>query len=238
MNAAANPAKAIATATSRVTGRIKALQQLCEDAGIGYKEFCRDVFGGEFGRGQSPVEQQWWAEQFREGFFKALKREAANETRLGRAITIFTEGLVLPSELHVFLSMFLVLETLFNTESGDTAHKVGIRLSRVVWGYRPADLLTPHLPYGWDSKSRLYEACKRLYRIRSNVIHGNRSFTREVTDTDKQQAHFLARRSLQTALLNPQLFNLYSAKETERKADNLRQFFLDLELGGNGNSSG
>ena len=187
--------------------------------------------GEDFGTGESSREQQMWAQEFSRIFSQKVDDLACNESRLGRAVTIFDDGLVLPSRLHSFLAMFLVLETLFNTEPMNVTHKIAVRATRILHDFHPPDRQDEKLPSGLNAKRELYKTFADLYRTRSNVIHGSVSFS-EVSDKDVERTEYLARQCLHTALLNRQLFDLFSHPQTAgKKLNKLRDFFRGLELG-------
>ena len=83
-----------------------------------------------------------------------------NRTRIGRALSIFSDGIELP-DLHSFLSMCLVLETLFTEGYGEVTHKLATRFSKIISnGNR-------------EIKVDLFKRVKELYNTRSKVVHGS-----------------------------------------------------------------
>ncbi len=78
---------------------------------------------------------EWWEGYYSESFrkvFNADKEETfSDRTRIGRALNLFCEGLRLP-RFHSFLSMCLVLETLFTIGEGEISHKFAVRLSKII----------------------------------------------------------------------------------------------------------
>jgi len=181
--------------------------------------------------GGSPAEQRLWALGLREVFLRVFEEVTSNETRLGRAVATFDEGRTLSSDLHAFLSMFLVLENLFNTEPGSTTHKIAVRATRILWDFVPNDYPDRKMPGELTSKRRLFRAVKDLYRDRSNVIHGSLPFSK-ISLESRSMIVYLTRRCLQTILLNKNLFELFSHRQTAgSEPHQLRDFFRGLELG-------
>jgi len=138
-------------------------------------------------------------------------RETENRTRLGRAVTLFEQGLHLPP-LHAFLSMCLVLETLYTAREGGVAYNLATRLARV-------------LGAGEGRRMReYYRTAREVYRRRSDVIHGRKLFDC-VKEPVRKDAFILARESLERILCDSELLGIFSSKETSDK------FLKDLDLG-------
>ena len=176
-----------------------------------------------------------WHEFYSECFRKAFKAEEdetfSNRTRIGRALNLFYEGLLLP-KLHAFLSMCLVLETLFTIGKGETVYKFAVRLAKIV-GHNQ----------NLVERRVIYKRAKKVYDERSDIVHGEKLI--EAVDTEiLKDAFALARSSLQRILQNPELLELYShpgttdkklkgngkgkIKEDAHKA--LSDYFLNLDL--------
>ena len=173
---------------------------------------------------------EWWHKYYSESFrkvFNADKDEIfSNRTRMGRALNLFCEGLVLP-RLHSFLSACLVLETLFTIGKGETEHKFAVRLSRIIGAKE-----------GLEKRKDIHRRAKRVYDERSSIVHGEKLIEAVNQDVLKD-AFVFARQSLQCILLNDNLRSLYAhpgtadkprgkAKEDAYKA--LSEYFLNLDL--------
>lgn len=175
-----------------------------------------------------------WHEFYSECFHKAFEAEEeetfSNRTRIGRALNLFYEGLLLP-KLHAFLSMNLVLETLFTIGKGETTHKLATRLAKIV-GYNQSI----------EERKELYQKAKTVYDERSDVVHGEKLIDIVNIETIKD-TFTLARSSLQRILLSDELWGLYShSGTTDRKLSRgkgtikieasqaLSAYFLDLDL--------
>lgn len=165
-------------------------------------------------------------------FLQKQEEAFSNRTRIGRALNIFYEGLHLPL-LHSFLSMCLVLETLYTIGEGEILHKLAVRTAKIVG--KDQNL---------EQRKDIYRRTKKVYAARSNIVHGEKLI--DVIDSEAlKDAFSLARRSLQSVLLSDELSKLYSnpgtsdrplkgkrkkEKDTAYKA--MRDFFLDLDLRG------
>jgi len=184
---------------------------------------------------RKPPDPRYIAEGFAEVFSEQLAELLTNETRLGRAIGLFDKAFLLNSDLHHFLSMFLVLETLLNTEVGETAYKLALRGTRLLLDYCqvPRYEMTQAVP---TDPHDLRKEFKDLYTMRSNVIHGSLPFNRRnVPHKMRSKLVQFVRLCLQTVLLNEDLRELFSARETVgRDPKQLRSFFQDMELGSSG----
>lgn len=180
--------------------------------------------------------REWWESEGREDSYnRALEAEFLKEeeetflsrTRIGRALTLFDEGVRLP-KLHGFLSMCLVLETLFTVGTGEIVHKFGIRLAKTV-GCKE----------GFEKRKEIYTRAKKVYVERSNIVHGEK-LIETVAEGVLNDAFILARQSLHHILLDSKLLTLYSHPGTTDKKlkggvkrdalEMLRTHFLDLEL--------
>jgi len=75
--------------------------------------------------------QNLYRRNFQHIFLEKCREQITNTTRLGRAVQVFKEGLHL-SPLHAFISMCIVLETLFTTDSQEVSHKIAVRLANLL----------------------------------------------------------------------------------------------------------
>ncbi len=162
-------------------------------------------------------------------FLEKQEELFSNRTRIGRALNLFFEGLRLPLQ-HSFLSMCLVLETLFTVDEGETTHKLTTRLAKMI-GSRGAN--------GKEERKEMHKRAKKIYDERSNIVHGDKLIDAKNTEVLKDTFLF-ARQGLQRILLDPKLLALYSdpgttdkkvkgkLKEDARNA--IREYFLDLDL--------
>jgi hypothetical protein len=176
---------------------------------------------------------EWWQEYYKESFQKVfLEKQAevfSNRTRIGRALNLFFEGIQLPLQ-HSFLSMCLVLETLFTVDEGETTHKLTTRLAKII-GRQGIE--------GKEERKEIYKRAKQVYDERSKIVHGDKLIDNENAELLKD-AFFFARQGLQRILLAPKLLALYSDPGTTDKkvkgkikdaAKNaIRDYFLDLDL--------
>lgn len=160
-----------------------------------------------------------YAEAFRAVFAEKEEEHFNSRTRIGRAIGIFEGGHHLP-KLHAFLSMCLVLETIYTVGEGEVTHKLTTRLAKTLAG-SPEEI------------EELYKKAQRVYRARSNVVHGSTSIM-AVEEEDRLAAFHLARRALQGILTSNDLLNLYASPgthDTRRREKDLKLYFRRIDLG-------
>ena len=151
--------------------------------------------------------------------FAFSSRLEEKDTRLGRAMLLFESGMSLPL-LHAFLSMWLVLETLYTDGKGELAHKLATRLARILGGE------------SFDTRECYFERARNAYNQRSKIVHGEKTIDRtksidkRTKDALKDTFQF-ARESLERILCNEELFDWFA----ERKEDGIHKFFRRLDLG-------
>ena len=169
---------------------------------------------------------EWWQEYFKESFQKIFleKQEEAfsNRTRIGRALNLLFEGLHLPLQ-HSFLSMCLVLETIFTVEEAEITYQFATRLANITGKT-------------FEQRKDIFERARKVYRERSNIVHGRKSIE-TVAPNILKDGFFFARQSLQHILLNSNLLELYSDPITSDKTKNsnkaikaIKDYFRDLDL--------
>ncbi len=174
--------------------------------------------------------KEFYKKSFQKVFLEKQEEVFSNRTRIGRALNLFYEGLGLPL-LHSFLSMSLVLETLYTIGEGEILHKLAVRTAKIVGKDQTL-----------EQRKDMYRRTKKVYAARSDIVHGEKLI--DVIDPEVlKDAFTLARRSLQSILLREELSRLYSSpgttdkplkgkrkkeKDTAYKA--IRDFFLDLDL--------
>ena len=167
---------------------------------------------------------EWWREEYRSAFLAEFRKYQDNlfnsESRVGRALGIFESGIHLPP-LHAFLSACLVLETLFTVEGAEVAHKMATRLVKML--ARDA---------GLAERRDLYRRFKRMYRGRSEVVHGSKSIVAVEEEVRKAAPEF-AQQALQTILRDEKLVRLYTQDaKGERGEGGLVEFLEGLDLSG------
>lgn len=186
-------------------------------------------FREAIGKGDQ-LPNELYKDSFEKVFLQKQEEAFSNRTRIGRALNLFCEGLHLPL-LHSFLSMCLVLETLYTIGEGEILHKLAVRTAKIVG--KDQNL---------EQRKDIYRRTKKVYSARSDIVHGEKLI--DVIDSEVlKDAFSLARRSLQSVLLSDELLKLYSnpgtsdrplkgkrkkKKDTAYKA--MRDFFLDLDL--------
>jgi hypothetical protein len=187
---------------------------------------------------------EWFNESykdyFRKGFVERQEEVFSNRTRIGRALNIFSEGLGLPT-LHSFLSMCLVLETLFTIGEAEILHKLATRAAKII---EKEISLDRRKEIGLDQRKDIYKCVKKVYDERSKIVHGEKLID-VVNPEILKNAFTLARLSIQSILLKDELLRLYShpgttdkplkgsrKKEKNSAYENIRDFFLDLDLEG------
>ncbi len=176
--------------------------------------------------------QEVWTDCFREAFARKEEDTFSDRTRIGRALRLYNDGLRLP-KLHAFLSMCLVLETLFTIGKGEITHKFAVRLAKILGSDKNI-----------EKRKEIHKRAKDVYKERGNVVHGEK-LIETINPKVLDDAFILARHSLQCILLSAELLPLYSHPGTtdrELKKDKkmqseakeaLRNYFLHLDLGPN-----
>ncbi|MBW8040260.1 MAG: hypothetical protein FVQ85_09705 [Planctomycetes bacterium] len=169
---------------------------------------------------------EWWQEYYKESFQKIFSEKQdemfSNRTRIGRALNLFSKGLHLPLQ-HSFLSMCLVLETIFTVEGAEITYQFATRLANITGKT-------------FEQRKDVFQRARKVYRERSNIVHGRKSI--ETVDTDiLKDGFFFARQSLHRILLDSNLLELYSDPITSDKTKNsdkaikaIRDYFRDLDL--------
>jgi len=108
---------------------------------------------------------EWWQEYYKESFQKVFlekqEEEFSNRTRIGRALNLFFEGFHLPLQ-HSFLSMCLVLETIFTVEEAEITYQFATRLANITGKT-------------FEQRKDIFERARKVYRERSNIVHGRKS---------------------------------------------------------------
>jgi hypothetical protein len=169
---------------------------------------------------------EWWQEYYRESFQKVFREKQedvfSNRTRLGRALNLFFKGLHLPLQ-HSFLSMCLVLETIFTVEEAEITYQFSTRLANITGKT-------------FEERKDIFERARKVYRERSNIVHGRVSIE-TVKPNILKDAFTFARQSLQRILLDDTLMELYSdpttsdkTKDHDKAVNAIKQYFRDLDL--------
>lgn len=169
---------------------------------------------------------EWLMEYYKDCFQKVFleKQEEvfSNRTRIGRALNLFFEGLHLPLQ-HSFLSMCLVLETIFTVEEAEITYQFATRLANITGKT-------------FEHRKDIFERARKVYRERSNIVHGRKSIE-TVAPNILKDGFFFARQSLQHILLDSNLLELYSDPITSDKTKNsdkaskaIKDYFRDLDL--------
>jgi hypothetical protein len=169
---------------------------------------------------------EWWKEYYKESFQKVFleKQEEmfSNQTRIGRALNLFFEGLHLPLQ-HSFLSMCLVLETIFTVEEAEITYQFATRLANITGKT-------------FEQRKDIFERARKVYRERSNIVHGRKSI-KTVEPNILKDAFFFARQSLQHILFDDTRMKLYSdpitsdkTKDPDKAIKAIKEYFRDLDL--------
>jgi len=166
--------------------------------------------------------KEFYKDSFRNVFLEKQEEVFSNRTRIGRALNLFFEGLQLPLQ-HSFLSMSLVLETIFTVEEAEITYQFATRLANITGKT-------------FEQRKDIFQRARKVYKERSNIVHGRKSI--ETVDTNiLKDGFFFARRSLQHILLDSNLLGLYSDPITSDKTKNshksikaVRDYFRDLDL--------
>lgn len=198
------------------------LQAAKEQGTATYRDFKETL--GQYVRMLQDKKDEQWRDEYRTAFLQAFHEYQDklfnSESRVGRALGIFESGIHLPP-LHAFLSACLVLETLFTVDSTEVAHKMATRLVKML--ARGA---------GLAERRELYRRIKKMYRGRSDVVHGSKSIVALDEEVRKAVLEF-AQKALQTILRDEKLVRLYTQDAKGEDGDGgLKQFFEGLDLSG------
>jgi len=166
----------------------------------------------------------FYRDSFEENYLKKQEEMLSNRTRIGRALHLFYEGISLPL-LHSFLSMCLVLETVFTVEETEITYQFATRLANITGKT-------------FEQRKDIFERARKVYKERSNIVHGKKSIE-TVEPNVLRDAFYFARQSLQCILLNDELLKLYSdpitsdkTKDLNRAIKAIKEHFRDLDLRG------
>jgi hypothetical protein len=163
-----------------------------------------------------------YKDSFQKGFLEKQGEVFSNRTRIGRALNLFFEGLHLPLQ-HSFLSMCLALETLYTVEDAEITYQFATRLANLTGKT-------------FEQRKDIFERARKVYRERSNIVHGRKSIE-AIESGSLKDAFFFARQSLQHILLNDTLMKLYSdpitsdkTKDPDKAIKAIKDYFRDLDL--------
>jgi len=166
--------------------------------------------------------KDFYKDSFPEVFSEKQEEEFSNRTRIGRALNLFFEGLHLPLQ-HSFLSMCLVLETIFTVEETEITYQFATRLANITGKT-------------FEQRKDIFERARKVYRERSNIVHG-RKLIKTVDPNILKDAFFFARQSLQRILFDDMLTRLYSdpitsdkTKDPDKAIKAIKEYFRDLDL--------
>lgn len=155
-------------------------------------------------------------------FLEKQDNAFSNRTRIGRALNLFSEGLHLPI-LNSFLSMCLVLETIFTVEDTEITYQFSTRL---------ANMTGKNL----EDKKDIFERARNVYKARSNIVHGRKSIEAIETNILKDAFSF-ARKSIRHIIRDDKLMKLYSdpitsdeMTDTKKPITAIKDYFRDLDL--------
>jgi len=155
-------------------------------------------------------------------FLQKQEEAFSSRTRIGRALNLFYEGIGLP-KLHGFLSMCLVLETIFTVEETEITYQFATRLANITGKT-------------FEQRKDIFKRARTVYRERSNIVHGRKSIETVEPDALKDGFYF-ARHSLQHILLDCKLLALYSdpitidkTRISDKTVEVIRNYFRDLDL--------
>jgi hypothetical protein len=159
---------------------------------------------------------------FQKVFLEKQEGAFSNRTRIGRALNLFFEALHLPLQ-HSFLSMCLVLETVFTVEEAEITYQFATRLANMTGET-------------FEQRKDIFERARKVYRERSNIVHGRKSI--DTVDTNiLKDGFFFARQSLQHILFDSKLLALYSdpitidkTKISDKAVEAIKDYFRDLDL--------
>jgi hypothetical protein len=166
--------------------------------------------------------KEFYKDSFQKIFLEKQEEIFSNRTRIGRALNLFFEGLHLPLQ-HSFLSMCLVLETIFTVEEAEITYQFATRLANITGKT-------------FEQRKDIFERARKVYRERSNIVHG-RKLIQTVDPNILKDAFLFARQSLQHILFDDTRMKLYSDPITSDKTKDcvkaikaIKEYFRDLDL--------
>ena len=166
--------------------------------------------------------KDFYKDSFPEAFLEKQEEVFSNRTRIGRALNLFFEGLHLPLQ-HSFLSMCLVLETIFTVEETEITYQFATRLANITGKT-------------FEQRKDIFERARKVYRERSNIVHGRKSI-KTVEPNILKDAFFFARQSLQHILFDDTRMKLYSdpitsdkTKDPDKAIKAIKEYFRNLDL--------
>jgi len=191
----------------------------------GERKQCREQWTASFRKAMGKGDQflnELYKDFLEEAFLERQEEAFSNRTRIGRALNLFDEGVGLPT-LHSFLSMCLVLETLFTTGKQEITYQFTTRLAKITGETQ-------------EQRRNIYERARKVYDERSNVVHGRKLI--ETIELDVlRDAFYLSRQALQHILCDDKLLALYSdpitsdkTKDPDRAVKAIKDYFLNLDL--------
>jgi hypothetical protein len=166
--------------------------------------------------------KEFYKDSFQRIFGEKQEEVFSNRTRIGRALNLFFEGIQLPLH-HSFLSMCLCLETLYTVEEAEITYQFATRLANITGKTL-------------EQRKDIFERARKVYKERSNIVHGRKSIETVEPDALKD-AFYFARHSLQHILLDSKLLALYSdpitidkTKISDKAVEGIKNYFRDLDL--------
>jgi len=200
---------------------LPAYSEFSEEERKQHKELWTANIRDEINKGGESVKEVY-QRNFQKVFLEKQEEAFSNRTRIGRALNLFFEGLRLPLQ-HSFLSMCLVLETIFTVEKAEITYQFATRLANITGKT-------------FEKRKKIFEGARKVYRERSNIVHGRKSI--ETVDSDILKNGFsYARKSLQHILLDSNLLELYSdpitsdkTKDPDKAIKAIKDYFRDLDL--------
>ena len=117
-----------------------------------------------------------YKESLEKAFLQRQDEIFSNRTRIGRALNLFSKGLHLPNQ-HSFLSMCLVLETIFTVEDAEITYQFSTRLANLTGKT-------------FDERKDIFERARNVYKERSNIVHGRKSIETVEASTLKDAFFF------------------------------------------------
>ena len=136
------------------------------------------------------------------------------EKRFDRAFQFFTDAFRIPQP-HRFISFVTCLESLFCTSSNEIAFQLA---SRIAWFIGSDE---------YKKRATIFAMAKRLYRLRSKIVHGVKYKSTKINDSTLQ-LKVLLRMAFEKIITDDDIFRIF---RDEHQKVSSKRYLEELNLG-------